>query len=159
MSIATENLCRAALRHTKAASGVINEFAISSAAYPHGRIAVLLAQYPNLLPSELDEVTNFVKWAQATQLKRLRSSAVVSRKLDKFIVEQNFQVMPNRERIIWAITALLMIVTLCWVFWSQRPHPIAPKAELTEQIRNRLEAAHLRFKTHAFRLVVLNVAD
>lgn len=49
MSIATEKLCRAALQHAEAASAGINEFAISSAAYPHGRVAVLLARYPNLV--------------------------------------------------------------------------------------------------------------
>lgn len=143
MSIATEKLCRAALRHAEAASGTINEFSISSAAYPHGRIAVLLARYPNLLSSELDEVINFVKFAQSAQLQRLRSSAVVSKKLDKFIVEQNCQLMSNREKVFWTVAALLMILTLCWVFWSHRPHPIAPQTELTKYILIQLETEYL----------------
>lgn len=158
MSIATEKLCRAALRHAEAASAGINEFAISSAAYPHGRVAVLLARYPNLLSSELDEVTNFVKWAQPTQLQRLRSSAVVSKNLDRFIVEQNCRLMSNREKVVWTITALLMILTLCWVFWSQRPQPIASQTKLTTHIQDRLEFKR-GSEAHAFPMMVLHAAE
>jgi hypothetical protein len=158
MSIATEKLCRAALRHAEAASAGVNEFAISSAAYPHERVAVLLARYPNLLSSELDEVTNFVKWAQPAQLQRLRSSPVVSLNLDKFVIEQNCQLMSNRERAVWTITALLMILTLCWVFWSKRPQPIAPRTKLTTHIPSQCKLAHRHSEAQASRMMVLHAA-
>lgn len=158
MSIATEKLCRAALRHAEAASAGINEFAISSAAYPYGRVAVLLARYPNLWSSELDEVTNFVKWAQPTQLQRLRSSAVVSKNLDRFLVEQNCRLMSNREKVVWTITALLMILTLCWVFWPQRPQPIASQTKLTMHIQDRLKFKR-GSEEHALPMMVLNAAE
>lgn len=125
MSIATEKLCAAALRHAKTASGDMNEFGISAAAYPHGRVAVLLSRYPALRSPEFDEVLQFVRRARPAQLQRLRSSAAVSNKLDEFLAQHQHQLMTNRERMVWTITATLMILTLCWAFWSQRPHPIS----------------------------------
>lgn len=125
MSIATDKLCAAALRHARRASGEMNEFGISAAAYPDGRVAVLLSRYPALRPSEFDEVMQFVRRARPAQLQRLRSSAVVSNKLDKFLAQQHYHFMTTTERMIWTIAAVLMILTLCWAFWSQRPHPIS----------------------------------
>lgn len=124
MSIATEKLCAAALQHAKRASGKMNEFGISAAAYPHGRVAVLLSRYPALRPSEFEEVLQFVRRARPGQLQRLRSSAVVSTKLDDFLAQEHYQLMSFRERVVWTTTAVLMILALCWAFWAQRPHPI-----------------------------------
>lgn len=108
-----------------------NEFGISAAAYPDGRIAVLLSHYPELSKPDFDEVVRFIRKARPAQLQRLRSSEAVRTNLDRFLVDQRALLPTDRERVTWTIFAIAILLFLCWLFWDQRPHPLAPRAPAT----------------------------
>lgn len=105
-----------------------NEFGFSAAAYPDGRIAVLLARYPELSHTDFREVLAFVRKATPTQLRRLRSSEVVRSKLDQFLCDH--QIVPARRLINSAqiAVAIITIFLMCWLFWEHRPQPLSPRA-------------------------------
>ena len=109
-----------------------NEFGISAAAYPHGRIAVLLSNYPELTKPHFDEVLHFIRKARPAELQRLRSSARARANLERFLADQHALLATGRERITWTIVAIAMLLSLCWLFWDQRPHPLAQHAPGTE---------------------------
>ena len=103
-----------------------NEFEVSAAAYPDGRIAVLLSYYPNLSREELKEVIGFVRSARDDQIRRLRSTPGSSRKLDKFL-RDNRALMPSLHAKTSSIVAAVVIMSiLLWMLWDKRPHPLAP---------------------------------
>lgn len=114
-----------------------NEFGISAAAYPDGRIAVLLARYPDLSHADFHEVLAFVRQAGPVQLRRLRSSELVRRKLDRFITEQADTLGTRREAFRWTAFAVFALLLLCWMLWDKRPQPLsAPRDVGAAQARS-----------------------
>ncbi|WP_156103364.1 hypothetical protein [Sphingobium herbicidovorans] len=104
----------------------VNEFEVSAAAYPDGRIAVLLSYYPDLSREELKEVIGFVRLARDDQIRRLRSTPRNSRKLDK-VLRDNRALMPSPHAKTSSIVAAVVIMSiLLWMLWDKRPHPLAP---------------------------------
>lgn len=93
-----------------------NEFSISAAAYPDGRIAVLLSRYPELSDAEFKEVLGFIRKARASELRRLRSSGQVGVKLDRFLVDYRDLLTSRRERFTWTAVAILMLLLMSWLF-------------------------------------------
>jgi hypothetical protein len=113
----------------------VNEFEVSAAAYPDGRIAVLLSYYPNLSREELKEVIGFVRSARDDQIRRLRSTPGNSRKLDKFL-RDNRALMPNPNAKTSSIFAAVVIMSiLLWMLWDKRPHPLAPVSDQADVSR------------------------
>ncbi len=113
----------------------VNEFEVSAAAYPDGRIAVLLSYYPSLSREELKEVIGFVRSAREDQIRRLRSTPGNSRKLDKFL-RDNRALMPNPYAKASSIVAAVVIMSiLLWMLWDKRPHPLAPVPDQTDVSR------------------------
>ncbi|MES1972903.1 MAG: hypothetical protein V4472_10630 [Pseudomonadota bacterium] len=102
-----------------------NEFDISAAAFPDGRIAVLLLRYPDISRAEFAAVLDFIKGARPSQLRRLRSRDVVHLKLERFLVEQQQLITSARERLVWTAAAIVMMLLLCWLLWDVRPQPLA----------------------------------
>ncbi len=141
----------AAKRRRKSHAGH-NEFGIEAAAYPDGRIAVLLSRYPELERADFDVVVRFIKNARPSQLRRLRSSEPVRRKLERFMREQHRHLSTRRQRLVWTLVAILMILLLCWLFWDARPQPLsyrAPRAELGAAPSPLAMAAHGETRSYA----------
>lgn len=109
-----------------------NEFGISDAAYPDGRIAVLLSRYPELSGTDFNEVLEYIRKARPSHLRRLRSSELVRTKLDRFLVDQRELLTTPRERFTWTAVAILTILLMCWFFWNKRPHPLSPRTPVVQ---------------------------
>ncbi|RYY26707.1 MAG: hypothetical protein EOP62_09720 [Sphingomonadales bacterium] len=113
-------------RRRKSRAGY-SEFGIEAAAYPDGRIAVLLSRYPELERADFEDVVRFIKNARPAQLRRLRSSEPVRTKLERFMREQHRHLSTRRERLASTAVAILMILLLCWLFWDARPQPLSQR--------------------------------
>lgn len=118
-------------QHRASTPGTPNEFGISAAAYPDGRIAVLLSHYPELSGGDFEEVLHFVRRARRAELQRLRSSEVVRVKLERFLVDQRSLLRRDGERIIWTISAIAIMLFMCWLLWDQRPQPLTQRPPAT----------------------------
>lgn len=69
-------------------STMFNEFELSAMAYPNGRIAVLLAQYPHHTEEERDELVSFAMSASPEEMRNLRSIPALRGKLDRLMRDQ-----------------------------------------------------------------------
>lgn len=69
-------------------STMFNEFELSAMAYPNGRIAVLLAQYPDHTQEEHDELVSFAMSASPEEMRNLRSIPALRGKLDRLLRDQ-----------------------------------------------------------------------
>ena len=129
-----------------------NEFGIGAAAYPDGRIAVLLSRYPDLERADFDDVVRFIRNARPSQLRRLRSSETVRTKLERFMEEQHLLLSTRHEQLVWTSTAILMMLLLCWLFWDVRPQPLshrAPPAEVSARPSSLTMATHRETRSYA----------
>jgi len=93
----------------------VNEFELSAAAYPHGRVAVLLARYPRLSRRELDEVISFVQRASPAELRNLRSNPALPRNLDRLLSDQSARLQHGSTPIPWLLVAALLGVVAVWL--------------------------------------------
>jgi len=87
-----------------------NEFALSTDAYPNGRIAVLLARYPRLNADELDELVSFAKQAPADETRHLRTIATIAGKLDRLMRDHPDQFRPAPQPLGWLAAAALLVM-------------------------------------------------
>lgn len=142
----------AAVQRRRMARPRHNEFGIGAAAYPDGRIAVLLSRYPDLERADFDEVVRFVRNARPAQLRRLRSSEPVRTKLERFMEEQHRHLATKRERLVWTAAAILMILLICGLFWGVRPQPLShrpPPAEVSARASPLTMASHGEARSYA----------
>lgn len=103
-----------------------NEFIISAAAHPHGRIAVLLSRYPDLNQEEFAEVFKFVSRSRHSKLRCLRSHPLTRKNLDSFLSDHQPISYPFWRNTVWTMVAMLTIFMLLWLLWDVRPQPISP---------------------------------
>jgi hypothetical protein len=87
-----------------------NEFALSADAYPNGRIAVLLARYPRLADTELDELVSFARRAAPEELRHLRTVPTITGKLDRLIRDHPDQLPQAPQPLAWFAVAALLVL-------------------------------------------------
>ncbi len=108
-----------------------NEFRISAAAHPDGRMAVLLSRYPELSGFELEELLAFMRKAGPLQLRRLRSTEAVRSKLDRFLAEHEDTLIRRSAHVSWTIT-LLAALLICWLLWDGHSRVCGPGSTRAE---------------------------
>lgn len=91
-------------------STAFNEFELSAVAYPNGRIAVLLAQYPHLSEMERDELVHFTKSASRDEMRNLRSIPGLRGKLDRLMPDHVDQSRPGSVPSLWIVAAVAIAV-------------------------------------------------
>src|SRR5690554_5399775 len=91
-------------------STAFNEFELSAVAYPNGRIAVLLAQYPHLTETERDELVHFTKSASRDEMRNLRSIPGLRSKLDRLIPDHSDQSRPVAMPSLWIAAMVIAII-------------------------------------------------
>jgi len=95
-------------------STAFNEFQLSAAAYPNGRIAVLLARYPHLIEEEREELFRFTQRASREEMRNLRNIPALRDKLDRLMRDHPDHFRPASESSFWIVTA---VVIGLFVFW------------------------------------------
>ena len=106
-------------------SRITNEFELAAVAYPNGRIAVLLSRYPRVSGEELDELFAFAKAASTVELHRLRSIAMVKRKLDRLAGDHPERLARRKGDLAWTGAAVTTILLISWFLWDNPSHPLA----------------------------------
>ncbi len=104
-------------------SRITNEFGLAAAAYPHGRIAVLLSRYPSVSGEELDELHSFISRAENGEIRYLQSLPGVRRKLDGLVKSLRGPGLRQHD-LLWTGAAIALILAISWALWEKRPHPL-----------------------------------
>jgi hypothetical protein len=96
-------------------STTFNEFQLSAIAYPNGRIAVLLAQYPHVNDTQRDELVRFIDEASPAELRNLRGLSPLRGKLDRLLAEQPADFRTAGRVSLWIGAAVALAGLALWL--------------------------------------------